>query len=54
MILDQCYRDCPNCETECLCDEYECGCIIGKCNNCNTDFEFTNDCLDNKKTEENK
>jgi len=44
MLKDLVYRDCPNCGEETLCDEHDCGCIFGKCLNCNTDFEFDDDC----------
>ena len=44
MISDTVYRNCPNCGIEVLCDEHDCGCIFGKCNECNTDFEFDEHC----------
>jgi len=48
MFIDQVYRDCPNCGVEVLCDEYDCGCIFGSCDNCNTDFELDNNCANVK------
>jgi len=44
MIKDLVYRICPNCKLELLCDELFCGCIIGKCFECSTDFNITENC----------
>jgi len=48
MIIGEVYRNCPNCGAEVLCDEHECGYIFGKCMECNTDFEFDDDCENTK------
>jgi hypothetical protein len=52
MISNQVHRGCPNCGSNVLCDEHDCGCIFGKCENCNTDFEFDDNCKERERERE--
>jgi len=43
--MKEVYRVCPNCEAEILVEEEKCGCIIGHCLECNTDFDSDENCI---------
>ena len=51
MIIGITEVHCPNCDCMVIADEHDCGCIFGKCEVCNTDFELDDNCERRKQEE---
>jgi len=43
-IADLLKIKCPSCDKYTIADKHDCGCIMGKCEYCNVDFEITDEC----------